>query len=189
MKIYVNANVARGGNGSKESPFKAIDDAAKIALPGDEVIVAPGIYREYVNPRHAGTEDARIVYRSEVPLAAVITGAEVVTQWKKYKGTTYVTTVDNTLFGPYNPYIQEVEGDWYFADNHIHTGTVYVNDRMFYETQSLKECLAGEVYDRSWEPEMSVYKWYCEQDPKNNTTVIYVNFQDLDPKKQKVEIS
>ena len=30
MKIYVNVNAARGGNGSKESPFKAINDAAKI---------------------------------------------------------------------------------------------------------------------------------------------------------------
>lgn len=28
MKIYVNANAARGANGSKESPFKAINDAA-----------------------------------------------------------------------------------------------------------------------------------------------------------------
>ncbi|MGN0167874.1 MAG: hypothetical protein ACI4AB_07525, partial [Acetatifactor sp.] len=110
MKIYVNVNAARGGNGSKESPFKAINDAAKIAVAGDEVIVAPGIYREYVNPVNPGREDARITYRSEVPLGAVITGAEVVTDWEKYDGTTYVTRVDNTVFGDYNPYIQEVEG-------------------------------------------------------------------------------
>ncbi|MBP5253561.1 MAG: hypothetical protein J6Z21_07165, partial [Lachnospiraceae bacterium] len=86
MKIYVNVNAARGGNGSKESPFKAIQDAANIAVAGDEVIVAPGIYREYVNPKNAGREDARITYTSEKPLKAVITGAEVVTDWKKYKG-------------------------------------------------------------------------------------------------------
>ena len=139
MKIYVNASATRGGNGSKESPFKAIQDAANIAMPGDEVIVAPGIYREYVNPRHAGKEDARITYTSEKPLAAVITGAEVVTDWKKYKGSTYVTRISNSVFGAYNPYIQEVEGDWYFADNHMHTGHVYLNDRMMYETESHKE--------------------------------------------------
>lgn len=121
MKIYVNVNAARGGNGSKESPFKAINDAAKIAVAGDEIIVAPGIYREYVNPVHSGREDARITYRSEIPLGAVITGAELVTDWEKYDGTTYVTRVDNTVFGDYNPYIQEVEGDWYFANNHMHT--------------------------------------------------------------------
>ena len=57
-------------------PFRHINDAAKIAQPGDEVLVSPGIYREYVNPVHAGTEDARICYRSVEPLGAVILGAQ-----------------------------------------------------------------------------------------------------------------
>ena len=28
--------------------------------------------------------------------------------------------------------------------------------------------LDGKVYERSWEPEMSVYKWFCEQDKKTD---------------------
>ena len=76
MIIYVNANAGLDGNGTKERPFKRINEAAKIARPGDTVLVAPGMYREYVNPVNAGTEDARIVYRSEEPLGAVISGAE-----------------------------------------------------------------------------------------------------------------
>ena len=57
MKIYVNVNAGHDGNGTKEMPFRHINDAgAKIAQPGDEVLVAPGVYREYVNPVHAGTE-------------------------------------------------------------------------------------------------------------------------------------
>ena len=65
----------RGGDGTREKPFQTITEAAKIACAGDEVLVAPGVYREYVNPVNGGTgEDARIIYRSEVPLAAVITG-------------------------------------------------------------------------------------------------------------------
>lgn len=55
MYIYVNASAAREGNGTKETPFKHINDAAKVAKPGDEVLVAPGVYREYVDPIHAGT--------------------------------------------------------------------------------------------------------------------------------------
>ena len=74
MTIYVNANAGRNGNGSKAVPFKHISDVAKITQPGDEVLVAPGSYREYVDPVHAGTDEARITYRSEVPLAAVIPG-------------------------------------------------------------------------------------------------------------------
>ena len=67
MIIYVNCSAAKEGNGSKETPFRHINDAAKIAKPGDEVVVAPGIYREYVDPVNAGTEEARIIYRSEEP--------------------------------------------------------------------------------------------------------------------------
>ena len=55
MVIYVDANAFREGNGTKERPFRYINDAAQIARPGDEVLVAPGVYREYVNPANAGT--------------------------------------------------------------------------------------------------------------------------------------
>lgn len=189
MKIYVNVNASRGGNGSIESPFKAINDAAKIAVAGDEIIVAPGVYREYVNPVNPGREDARIIYRSSEPLGAVITGAEVVTDWTLYEGTTYVTRIDNSIFGSYNPYIQEIEGDWYFADNHMHAGNVFLNDRMLYETNTLEECLEGKVFDRSWEPEYSIYKWFTTQDTKTNETIIYANFQDKNPLEENVEIT
>ena len=85
MVIYVDANAFREGNGTKERPFRYINDAAQIARPGDEVLVAPGVYREYVNPANAGTQDARITYRSTEPLGAVITGAEEVKNWTLYQ--------------------------------------------------------------------------------------------------------
>ena len=79
MIYYVAANASRNGCGTKEKPFQTISEAAGIACAGDEVLVAPGIYREYVNPKNGGTdENSRIIYRSEEPLAAVITGAEPV---------------------------------------------------------------------------------------------------------------
>ncbi len=187
MKIYVSGAAPRQGNGRKETPFKYINDAAKAARPGDEVIVAPGIYRESVDPVCAGLEDARIVYRSEEPLGAEITGAEPAVGWKKYQDNVWVYRVDNGVFGTYNPYTTYVGGDWYFAPVVRHTGAVYLNDRQLYETETLKECIRGEVYAPSWEPEWSVYKWYTEQD--GNETVIYANFQGKDPNKEKVEIN
>ena len=66
MKIYVNAAAPKQGNGRKETPFKHINDAAKAARPGDEVIVAPGIYRESVDPIYAGTEIGRASCRERV---------------------------------------------------------------------------------------------------------------------------
>ena len=84
MKFYVDINAGRDGNGSKATPFRHIQDAAAIAQPGDEVLVAPGVYREYVDPSNAGTQEKRITYRSTEPLGAVITGAEQVKVWEKY---------------------------------------------------------------------------------------------------------
>ena len=189
MIYYVNGAALCEGDGSQERPFKRIGDAAKVAVPGDEVIVAKGVYREYVNPARGGKKDGRIVYRSEEPLGAVITGAEVVKGWTKYKKYKNVWTVriPNGIFGSYNPYTTEVYGDWYFAPAVRHTGAVYLNDRMLYETETLDECIAGEVYSPSWEPDYSKFKWYTEQD--GNETVLYANFQGADPNKENVEIN
>ena len=189
MKIYVNANAGRDGNGTAAMPFRHINDAAKIAMPGDEVLVAPGIYREYVDPVHAGTEDARISYRSTEPLGAVITGAEQVKTWKQYDGNVWVCRISNSIFGSYNPYTTFVYGDWYFAKADKHTGCVYLNDRAIYETATLADCIAGEVYECSWVPEESVYKWYTEQDTETDETVIYANFQGKNPNEENVEIN
>ncbi len=187
MIYYVNAKVGRGGNGSKETPFKRIGDAAKIAKPGDEVLVAPGIYREYVDPQNAGTEDSRITYRSMEPLGAVITGAEEIKNWKPYKGDVWRCRVDNALFGNYNPYTTYVYGDWYFAGRSKHTGAVYLNDKMLYEADSIAGCVDPVISEFSWEPDASVYRWYAEQDGRE--TVIYANFQGKNPNEEKVEIN
>ncbi|MDY6287478.1 MAG: hypothetical protein SPL65_09200, partial [Lachnospiraceae bacterium] len=64
MIYYVDCKASLCGDGRKERPFRSIQEAADIALPGDEVLVEPGVYREYVRPRHAGRADARITYRS-----------------------------------------------------------------------------------------------------------------------------
>ena len=76
MKYYVNCEAVQDGCGDEKHPFRTISEAASRALPGDEVLVYPGIYRENVNPKHAGTEKERIVYRSVEPGKAVITGAD-----------------------------------------------------------------------------------------------------------------
>jgi alpha-N-arabinofuranosidase len=188
MIYYVSADAFRNGNGTKERPFQTISDAAKVARAGDEVVVAPGVYREYVDPICGGTDDDnRIVYRSEVPLGAVITGAEEIKTWEPYQGNVWVCRVANSLFGDYNPYTTYVYGDWYFAGRTKHTGVVYLNDKMMYEADSIDACIKGEVYDCSWEPEASVYKWYAEQD--GDDTVIYANFQGKNPNEEKVEIN
>ena len=144
MIFYVDCNAAAGGNGSKEKPFNKIQQAADIAKAGDEVIVAPGIYRENVNPKYAGKEGAPIVYRSSKKLGAHITGAEELKGWKKVEGTVYTARVPNSIFGKYNPYKTLVSGDWFIAYFIAHTGDVYLNGKSLYEVQSLEEVKKAE---------------------------------------------
>lgn len=187
MTIYVDINTCKDGNGTQESPFKHINDAAKIAEPGDEILVAPGIYREYVDPQTAGTKESRITYRSTEPLGAIITGAEKAVGWKHYEGNVWVLKIDNNVFGNYNPYTTLIKGDWYFGPFVRHTGAVYLNDRQLYETQTLEDCIKGETYIHSWEPEWSVYKWFTRQ--SQNNTLIYANFQGKNPNEENVDIN
>ena len=84
MKYYVDA--ATNKNGNPESPFRTIQEAADVAAAGDIIEVAPGIYREYVNPKEGGKEGRPVVYHSSKPLAAIITGAELLTGWEEVPG-------------------------------------------------------------------------------------------------------
>ena len=188
MKYYVSSKAKRSGDGSKKYPFKTISEAAAIAVAGDKVIVSPGIYREYINPANGGTSDVdRIVYKSTEKGKAVITGAEIVKNWKNYSGDVWVVRISNGLFGDYNPYKEIIHGDWYFSNKKVHTGEVYLNGKSFYEVCTIEEVKNPEFYDQSWDRENTLYKWYTEQD--GDYTVIYANFQGHNPNKENVEIN
>lgn len=189
MKYYVDAKALAQGNGSKECPFQKIQEAALRAEPGDEVIVAPGIYRESVSPVNGGKEDARIIYRSEVEKAAVITGAEPVKSWEPYEGNVWMARIPNSLFGNENPYTTLIYGDWFVAMMIAHTGDVYLNEKSMYEVTKLEKVLHPEKSATSWDPEFSVYTWYTKQDEEKDETVLYANFQGKNPNEENVEIS
>lgn len=189
MKYYVNAAALRSGNGSAEYPFQKIQEAADIAVAGDEILVYPGVYREYVNPKNAGTQDARITYTSVEPLGAVITGAEPVKNWQQYEGNVWVARIPNGIFGAFNPYKELVRGDWFIATFIAHLGEVYLNDKSMYEVTELEKVLCPEKSTNSWDPEFSVYTWYAEQDEEKNETVIYANFHGADPNQENVEVN
>ncbi len=191
MEYYVSCRANRGGNGTKENPFLTISEAAALAKAGDRVIVAPGIYREWVDPQNGGLDDeCRISYVSEVPLGAVISGAERVRNWKKLEGTVWSARVSNGIFSDRNPYTTQISGDWFNATAMTaHTGDVYLNGKSLYEAAELDGVRNPVPSKASWDPEFSVYTWYCEQDTSKNETVFYANFQGLDPNEETVEVS
>lgn len=189
MEYYVSASVQQTGIGTKENPFATIQEAAQVAKAGDEIIVAPGVYREAVDPKCAGTAESRIVYRSEEKGKAVITGAEPVTEWEQVEGSVWKCVVPNKLFGDYNPFTTLVSGDWFIASFIAHTGEVYLNDKAMYEVDALEKVKHPVPSKASWDPDFSVYTWFAEQDTETDATVIYANFHEFDPRRECVEIN
>ncbi|MDD6667371.1 MAG: right-handed parallel beta-helix repeat-containing protein [Lachnospiraceae bacterium] len=187
MTIYVNQKADAWGDGSKGRPFRTIQAAADLAEPGDEVLVSPGIYREYVRPRRGGLKEKRIAYRSAEPKKAVITGAEELTGWESLGDGVWRAEVDNAIFGDFHPYRELVSGDWFMGGFIAHRGDVYLNHKSLYEVQSLDEVRHPKVSPASWDPEGSLYKWYSEVGQEK--TVFYCNFRDQDPNRNEVEIS
>ncbi len=188
MEYYVNQNAARNGNGTAERPFQTISQAAAVAKAGDTVLVAPGVYREWVNPKNGGqSDDCRIQYISQEKGKAVITGAEPLKGWQPYEGDVWTARVSNGLFGGYNPYTTLIEGDWYIPGKPFHTGEVYLNGKSLYEAETLEDVLHPQVFQASWDPDFTVYKWFARQD--GGDTVFFANFYGADPNRENVEIN
>lgn len=189
MIYYVDCNAKPHGDGTLEKPFKRIQDAAKIAVAGDEVVVADGVYHEEVSPCNAGTKKAPIVYRAANRRGAVITGAERFDSWEKYEGDVWKLVVPNEFFHSYNPYTTLVWGDWLNQGYDAHTGEVYLNGKSLYEQGSLEKVLNPEYYDASWDREFTKHVWYTCQAEDKEETIIYANFQGKNPNEEVVEIN
>ncbi len=203
MIYYVSVNGSDKADGSKATPFQTINRAAKIAVAGDTVKVFGGTYREWVDPQNGGTSNHnRIVYEAVEGEKPIIKGSEIVTDWEQIDGTVWKKVLSNQMFGDWNPFALEVEGDWLeepATDYRVHLGDVYINGISMFEAKSVED-----LYDNapritccqnSWRveeelilhPEQTVYKWYAVVG--EDTTTIFCNFQEYDPNNELIEIN
>lgn len=189
--------------GTDAKPFRTINRAAAAAMPGDTVLVHEGVYREWVKPVRGGLSDARrITFQAADGEHVVVTGAERITSWKPVDGNVWSTTIDNSLFGDFNPYLETVDGDWivYGAADapRKHLGDVYLNGRSFYEVTGRDQLSDPQVRTTmidDWtgatdvvrDPDQTRYVWYAEAGEE--TTTIWANFQGADPNAELVEIN
>jgi len=199
-------HVAKNGSdlakGTKEEPFLTINKAASVAQAGDTVIVHQGEYREWVKPVNTGLSNTRrITYQAAEGEKVIIKGSERIQEWEKFEGSIWKIVLPNKFFGDYNPYKEEIFGDWLvctLSDQTKHLGDVYLNGMSFYEAGSLDELSNPEtrieVLD-NWTDkivpvqnlEQTKYLWCAEVD--DNNTTIYANFHDHNPNEELVEIN
>ena len=201
MIYYVSINGNDSALGTKEAPFKTINHAAQVAVAGDTVRVFGGVYRECVDPKNAGDENARITYEAVEGETPVIKGSEIVTDWERVEGTVWKKVIPNIFFGDFNPYKAKLEGDWLSSPRgKLHLGDVYINGKSMYEAHTYANVVKAEkriIWEQNgWksnrteyvmEPEKTIYQWYAEVDDQNTT--IWCNFQEFDPNCETIEIN
>ncbi len=175
--------------GTMQRPVRTIMEAARRALPGDVITVHEGTYRERVTPPRGGTSDRmRITYRAAPGERVEIRGSEVVKGWVRDGGDVWKIVLPETFFGSYNPYRDEIYGDW-FTDRgrKHHTGEVYLNGEPLWEAESLDAVRAPKPFPLARNPEGALRPWYAEAG--ETETTIWVNFGGKNPNEELVEIN
>ena len=199
VHYYVSKNGSDSADGSKDQPFLTINKAASVAIAGDTVTVHEGVYREWVKPKNAGLSNRRrITYQAAEGEQVVIKGSEEITNWEKLDGSVWKAVIPNVLFGDYNPFKEELFGDWVVENPGRHLGEVYLNGKSFYEAETLDEVKnpkeVTEVVD-GWtrktvpahDAPQTKYVWYAEVD--ESETTVYVNFHDYNPNDELIEVN
>jgi len=200
MEYHVAKTGSDQGKGTQQFPFITINKAACVAVAGDTVTVHEGVYREWVNPKVKGLSNKRrIIYQAAEDEKVVIKGSEQIQEWKYVEGNVWKVELPNAFFGDYNPYAQEVFGDWIVTmEDKKHLGDVYLNGLSFYEVcdfgQLTDPKVRSEILD-NWtqkvvpvhNKEQTKYVWFAEVNA--DTTTIYANFQGADRNKEYVEIN
>ncbi|WP_339234394.1 right-handed parallel beta-helix repeat-containing protein [Oceanobacillus sp. FSL W7-1281] len=199
FEYHVAKNGSDMAEGTKQNPFLTINKAASIAVAGDKVIVHEGEYRERVNPQNSGLSNLRrITYEAAEGEKIIIKGSEHIQDWQAVENNVWKVQLPNSFFGEYNPYTEEIFGDWVVYNPGRHLGDVYLNGMSFYETESYEQLLDPEIQTEvldHWtnevvpvhNQEQTKFVWFAEVD--EYYTTIYANFHEFDPNKELVEIN
>ncbi len=175
-EYHISMNGSDENIGSVEFPFRTISKAAETAKYNDIITVHEGTYREWINPKFGGRDNIRrIIYRAAAGEKVVLKGSEIIGNWDLLKENIWKAEVSNALFGNYNPYAQELNGDWLLSpkEPYLHSGMIYLNEKALKEVFSVSEVAN------------TAHSWYAEVNEKQ--TVFYANFANQNPNECTIE--
>jgi hypothetical protein len=148
-------------NGSFKKPFKTINRAAALALPGDTVLVHSGIYREWVAPVNSGKPGKYIVYKAAIWEEVVLKGSEIWNNsWQNVKKHLFKSKLPLEKLKDYNPFYipaRRMEG-------RLSLGQIFVDGHRYQQVDSLREV---EQFPGTWMLGYDSLEIILHYDPKN----------------------
>jgi Right handed beta helix region len=104
-------NASDANPGTSDRPFATINRAAQMLQPGERVVVAAGVYREWVRPERGGSGPDRMISYEAAPGATVVIkgSREFKPEWQPSTAAAggvaiWQAKLDPALFGGYNPF-------------------------------------------------------------------------------------
>ena len=93
--------VEKGGDdanpGTRMQPFKSIQKAAGVMLPGDLCTVSRGVYRETIRPTSSGKPGSPLRFQVASGETATISGADETVRWDHYTGSVYRVNAEGLI--------------------------------------------------------------------------------------------
>ena len=91
--IFVDQKAQSNGNGTKEKPFKKIQDALDVAMPGVTILVAKGVYSENLVVSQSGIKGKWIELKAQEKCEVVLDGSKL-----KVKGSLDMVYINNISY-------------------------------------------------------------------------------------------
>ena len=192
---FVSPKGSDTNTGTSTKPFKTINKASYVAMPGDTILVREGIYRERVTPVRGGKAGAPIVYLAEPNKRVIIRGSELWSpNWQSKGEGIYAAVPDDKLFNdiqadyiddhnPFKvtlsstPYQREGKREWERGNKLADSTLVYTCGQVFVNGKLYKEV--------SFFKELQNNTWHYNPDSGE----IHIHFGNLKPENQEVEIT
>ena len=187
--------------GTEESPFKTINKAAQVLIPGERVVIASGVYRELIRPDQGGVSPTKMIsYEAALGARVIVKGSRIVKEeWEMSTGFSnrndkvletglkiYQYDLENLELNGYNPFnISNIMWDRVYMPF-----SLYAEDREKFKPHALRR---GMIYigDKKLE-QVEKYDYLAEKEDafwiEHNGLTVHAHLQgDKDPSDHEVE--
>lgn len=125
---YVSVNGSDNNPGTINAPFRTIQKAASVMIPGDKCLIRGGIYRETVIPPVSGTNGKPIQFSNFPGEQVIITGLDPIGGWQRHTGSIYKGDYEAPLDIPYGQVF--VDGDLMIEARHPNSGADHMTPNL-----------------------------------------------------------